>query len=77
MRVDLNGMVALVTGGAQGIGRAIAQQLSDNGAHIGIVDVDQGGADKAAIDLDGGAWYADVSDVLAMERVVSEAEERW
>ena len=39
MRVDLNGMVALVTGGAQGIGRAIAQQLSDNGAHIGIADV--------------------------------------
>jgi len=77
MRVDLNGLVALVTGGAQGIGRAIAQQLFDNGAHIGIVDVDQAGADEASKDLGGGSWHADVSDVSAMERVVSEAEQRW
>ena len=40
MKVDLSGQVAVVTGGAAGIGQAIASVLAENGAQVVIVDVD-------------------------------------
>jgi NAD(P)-dependent dehydrogenase (short-subunit alcohol dehydrogenase family) len=40
MKVDLNNKIALVTGGARGIGRAIASRLADNGAIVYVADID-------------------------------------
>lgn len=37
--MSINGKVALVTGAGQGIGRAIALRLTNDGAHIAVVDV--------------------------------------
>ena len=51
MTVDLAGTVALVTGAAQGIGRAIADALSANGAHVVYSDA---AADRLAADPPGG-----------------------
>jgi NAD(P)-dependent dehydrogenase (short-subunit alcohol dehydrogenase family) len=48
----LDGKVAIVTGGAQGIGRAIAQRLAKDGARIVIADLK--GAEEAAADYDAG-----------------------
>jgi len=47
MNVDLAGQVAIVTGGAHGIGRAIVQALAENGARVAVVDVDATGMERA------------------------------
>lgn len=62
-KIDLAGRAAIVTGGAQGIGFAIAQRLTASGAQVAIWDVDQATMDKAAASLEGAqAVKVDVTD---------------
>ena len=49
----LEGLVALVTGGASGIGAAIAAALSSKGARIAVVDLNEAGAAEVAAGLPG------------------------
>lgn len=49
--MTLKGKVAIITGGAQGIGRAIADRLSEDGADIAISDVREEGALAAAEEI--------------------------
>jgi len=67
----LEGRVAIVTGGAQGIGRAIADALAADGARIVIADLR--GAEEAAAGYEGGLGLtADVADEADVERLVAE-----
>ena len=50
-RIDLAGRNAVVTGGAQGIGRAIVERLLDSGAAVAIWDRDRKLAEKTAGEL--------------------------
>lgn len=50
-QIDLKGRVAVITGGAQGIGRAIAQRLLQSGARAILWDIDQQGLNSAAREL--------------------------
>ena len=61
---DFSGQVAIVTGGAQGIGGAIAKRLAGAGAGVVIWDLNEAGAKMAAEALDGDAiaFGCDVSD---------------
>lgn len=67
---DLNGKVAVVTGGAQGIGFAVAQRMRDSGAILAIWDRDQAMAEQAAATLGGGAraYAVDVTDGAGLAR---------
>ena len=47
-RLDLNGRVAIVTGAASGIGRAIALSLARRGCHVALADIDEAGLDATA-----------------------------
>ena len=56
MTLELEGRLAVVTGGAQGIGQACAALLVARGAKVVIVDLRSGPAAEAAVDLGGNAW---------------------
>jgi 2-dehydro-3-deoxy-D-gluconate 5-dehydrogenase len=77
---DLSGKVAIVTGGAMGIGRSIAFRLSEAGAAVLLTDIDVGAAATTAgqIRVQGGAveaWPADASSVADAGRTVRQAVE--
>jgi 2-keto-3-deoxy-L-fuconate dehydrogenase len=68
---DFAGLVAVVTGGASGIGAAVARELSRQGARVAVLDIDPSGAPPDVL-----AIQADVSDDAsvraAVDRVVTE-----
>jgi NAD(P)-dependent dehydrogenase (short-subunit alcohol dehydrogenase family) len=77
---ELNGKVALVTGGARGIGFATAQALIDRGASVVIVDLDAGASERAAAQLHdtrARGLAADVTDRGAMQRAVATTVEQF
>ena len=73
MRVDLNGQLAVVTGGARGIGRAIAEALSANGARVVIVDIDapEAQATAARIQTATGECVAVTGDVSSVDQMAA------
>ena len=70
-RIDLTGRVAAVTGGAQGIGRAVVERMLDSGAHVAIWDRDEKLAEQTASELVGRGkievFKVDVTDVQAVD----------
>src|SRR6266700_1140327 len=69
-KIDLNGRCAVVTGGAQGFGRAIAERFVASGARVAIWDHDQRFAERTAKEIGPAvaALEVDVSDLAAVER---------
>jgi 2-dehydro-3-deoxy-L-rhamnonate dehydrogenase (NAD+) len=77
-RIDLDGQVAAVTGGAQGIGLAIARRLADSGASLALWDVDAALLETAASELKPAALPVtmDITRCEDAERAVAETEAR-
>jgi len=56
--MELDGKVALITGGAQGIGRTISEELAAQGAHVILADINLEGAEKTAAEMKEGGRKA-------------------
>ena len=80
--MKLKDKATIVTGGASGIGRAIAEACAREGARVAVADLNAAGARDtvAAIEQAGGTAAAhgvDITDVAAVDRMVDEVAARW
>jgi 2-dehydro-3-deoxy-L-rhamnonate dehydrogenase (NAD+) len=69
-KIDLNGRTAVVTGGAQGFGRAITERFVASGAKVAIWDNDQAFAEKTAKEIGNAVspFKVDVTDLATVEK---------
>ncbi|MEN5083873.1 SDR family NAD(P)-dependent oxidoreductase [Bosea sp. TWI1241] len=77
-QIDLNGRVAVVTGGAQGIGRAVVERFVASGAQVEIWDLDGDLAAKSAAEIGQGVTGVgvDVADYASVESAAKALEAR-
>jgi len=80
--MELLGKVALVTGGAQGIGKAIALILARNGADVAVWDINLEKAQETANEIEALgkrsiAMKVNVADFKEVERTVEAVVEQW
>ncbi|MFA6965577.1 SDR family NAD(P)-dependent oxidoreductase [Bosea sp. (in: a-proteobacteria)] len=75
-QIDLQGRTAIITGGAQGIGRAVAERFAASGAHVAIWDLDGALAAKTAAEIGGTATGIgiDVTDASAVKAAADALE---
>ena len=76
-KIDLAGRAGVVTGGARGIGYAIAERFLESGAKVALFDRDKAALDEAVAALKGkgtvAAQVADVTDEASMQRAFEAA----
>ncbi len=75
--MKLEGRVAIVTGAGQGIGRAIAEKLRDEGAGVIVADKNSETAAKTAAEIGGTAHVTDVSDPDQVGALVAAAVDQF
>ncbi|MCI0642442.1 MAG: SDR family oxidoreductase [Gemmataceae bacterium] len=69
---SLDGKVALVTGGGQGIGAAVSRRLAAAGAKVGVFDLDAARAQRIALDFGGVGLAGNVTSQTDIETAVEE-----
>jgi 3-oxoacyl-[acyl-carrier protein] reductase len=71
---DFDDQVAVITGGAQGIGYAVAKRMIENGAKVVIWDFDTDLAQASASELGATALHCDVSDWDSVQAAAEQTE---
>ena len=75
--LSMNQSVAIVTGAASGIGRAIAEALALRGDRVVVADIDKAGGQATADAIDARFIYADLSKREDCQRLVAETLDRY
>ncbi len=80
--MSLSGKHAIVTGGAQGIGRAIALRLAGDGADVALLDMNEARARETAAEIENLgvqslAYACDVTDYERVRATVEDIHQRW
>jgi 3-oxoacyl-[acyl-carrier protein] reductase len=81
LRRNVQGLVAIVTGAASGMGEATARVFADDGARVAVTDLRQEDAERVASSIRAGggdaqAFAMDVSDPEAIKRVIVQIAEQ-
>jgi len=81
-RFRLDGLVAIVTGGGNGIGRATAEILVEAGAAVALIDCDERAVENTKVALlaagaQVGAYIVDVTDEAAIEASFASVDHQW
>jgi NAD(P)-dependent dehydrogenase (short-subunit alcohol dehydrogenase family) len=75
--MDMDGKVALITGGSNGIGEGVARHLHNLGAKLVLADIDDSRGAQIAKELDGHYIHTDVADPEASKKAVAYALEQF
>lgn len=73
---NLDGIVAIITGGASGIGAATAKALSEAGVKVALWDMNQEAAQKQADLLGGAAFQVDVTSADSVEKALADTVQK-
>lgn len=74
---EVSGLVAVVTGGASGIGKGIAQRLVERGAQVVIADIEEGPLEAAAKEIGAVGIRTDVTDAASVQALADQVVERF
>ncbi len=77
MEKRFEGRRVIISGGASGIGRAVAHRLASEGARVAIWDANGALAESVADAIDGSAWQVDVTQWPAVEAATAEVVRRF
>ena len=75
--MDVDGKVALITGGSNGIGEGVARHLAGRGTHVVIADIDDARGQSVAKELGGRFVHTDVTDPASSSAAVAHAVEEF
>ena len=73
--MEIEGQIALVTGGGSGLGEATARRLAGQGARVAVIDRDAEAAERVAGEIGGMAAPADVADLTAVEAAFARVQD--